>query len=731
VSAHWDAAEGLTLPGVEQPRARRRRWWRPLPKLGGLLVAMVLAGALVAGLALPWLGGAAALGQVGAGMLSPVTAELLDETPHGNTRIVAGDGSLITELFRRNRTVVPGDKIAPVMKDALVAIEDSRFYRHNGVDTEGLARALVRNVAAGEVVEGGSTLTQQLVKQIRLQTADSADERSAAVEEDLGRKLYEAQLAMGLEQEYSKDEILDRYLNRVYFGAGAYGIGAAARTYFGARASELTLAQAATLAGLVQSPTSYDPFTSPERAQARRDVVIGRMLTLGMITPAEADAARQTPVDVSTGKPTRNGCTDARTAGFFCDYVMEYLTGTVGLSMRRLEAGGLTIKTSLNPDFQKAGDAAVRAALAEDDPRAGIYTVVQPRTGRVIAMSVNRDYGLDASDPRQTTVNLHLAAGQGTGSTYKVFTAAEALARGYGLDHEIRTPDPYVSRVYEGPCKDRETDGRYCVRNAGNYPEELTLEEALYMSSNTYFLALEDELGSVAGPVRMAQRMGLDSIDPIADEVVAQNRGSFTFGAEATSPLALTNAYATLAGRGRHCEPSPVDAVLGPDGEPVTREDGSPLLPADRCSDVLKPGLADAINRALRKDVMPGFPGQTGAAAYIPGHQIAGKTGTSQDRYSATFVGYLPGLAASVMVYAPERNRNVGSFGGGIPAGIWRDAMAPILQWWPSEPFEDPPRAFTEGWRPEPERDDDVRASRDTRAPAAPVDGGMPAPAGP
>ncbi|WP_324275703.1 biosynthetic peptidoglycan transglycosylase [Blastococcus brunescens] len=200
---------------------------------------------------------------------------------------------------------MPGEAIAPVMKDALVAIEDARFFDHEGVDGKGLGRALVRNVVAGEVVEGGSTLTQQLVKQIRLQTADATDEREAAIEQTLGRKLREAQIALGLERNFSKDEILTRYLNRVYFGAGAYGVHAAAETYFDVTPDALTVAQAATLAGLVQSPTRYDPFVAPDRATERRDVVIGRMLELGMVDQAAADEARRAPVTLTPGQGPR------------------------------------------------------------------------------------------------------------------------------------------------------------------------------------------------------------------------------------------------------------------------------------------------------------------------------------------------------------------------------------------------------------------------------------------
>jgi membrane peptidoglycan carboxypeptidase len=676
----WDVAEGLALPGVERETRVGRRWWRPLVKLAALGTATATAGALVAGLALPWVSGAAGVSGLAADVLQPVHADVLDSLPVRNTAILAADGSLITEIFELNRTPIPSEAIPPVMKDALIAIEDARFLQHGGVDAEALARAVVRNAAAGTVVEGGSTLTQQLVKQIRLQEARTPQERLAATAPDLPRKLYEAQLAIGMEQRYSKDEILTRYLNRVYFGAGAYGIHEAAERYFGVRPAQLTLAQAATLAGLVQSPASYDPIASPERATVRRDLVVRRMLELGLVDRTAADEARSRPVEVTPAPPVARGCVGARLAGFFCDYVLQYLR-ELGVTDRQLATGGLRIHTTLDPGLQRSGDAAVREHLALDDPRAGIVSVIEPGTGRVLALSVNRIFGPDPADPRQSTVPLHLAAGQGTGSTYKIFTAAAALERGFGLRHVITTSDPYVSRVYrDGPAP-------YVVPNAGTYPRRLTLEQALYMSSNTYFLALEDQLGSVAGPVRMAQRMGLTSIDPVADRVVAENRGSFTFGTEATSPLALANAYATLAAGGVRCHPTPVVAVLGADDEPLPGPDGGPLLPADRCEKVLDAGLANTLNQALRKDVEPGHPGQTGWRAWIPGHQIAGKTGTSQDHFSVAFVGYTMRLAGSVMVYNPVRNQNVGGFGGRMPAQIWRAAMAPVLADHPLVPF--------------------------------------------
>ncbi|MCZ2858435.1 penicillin-binding protein [Blastococcus sp. VKM Ac-2987] len=684
------AIDGLPLPGVEEaPPSRPRRSGVVL----NLALAVVLAGALLAGLALPVVGGASVATRAGAGLLQPVTDELLDRTPTSNTRVLAADGSLIAEFYRRNRTVVPSEAIAPVMKDALVAIEDSRFFSHSGVDGKGLARALLRNLSAGQVVEGGSTLTQQLVKQIRLQSATDPDAREAATDESVGRKLREAQLALAMEEQYSKDEILTRYLNRVYFGAGAYGVAAAAETYFDVTPDALTLAQAATLAGLVQSPAQYDPFVAPERATERRDVVLARMAELGLAEPAAVEEARSAPVVLAPGGGEPRGCREVRLGAFFCDYALSYLTDTLGISREQIDTGGLTVETTMDPAIQRAGDDAVLRTLAREDSRAGIYTAVEPGTGRVLGMAVNRLYGAVEGDPTRTTVNLNVVAGQGTGSTYKVFTAAAALEQGYGIDHEITTPDPYVSTVY------RDGDGPYDVANAGRYRQRLDMEQALYMSSNTYFLALEDQLGSVEAPVRMAQRLGLASLDPVADQVVAENRGSFTFGAEATSPLHLANAYATLAAGGTRCTPTPISRVLDRDGQPLLGEDGQPLG-GPRCEgEVVAPGLAHTINQALRKDVEPGNPGQTGRRAYVPGHEIAGKTGTTQDNFSVTFVGYTPQVAASVMVYNPVENQDVGGFGGGMPAQIWHDAMQPILSAREPVPFAPADPVYVQGTR--------------------------------
>ena len=701
------------MSGRDRPR------WHAAPLL--LLVAVPLAGALVAALLLPWLLGPGLIVRSNGDLLAPLPLELSDSTPPGNTVVLAADGSLITHFYRHNRTPVGPDGIAEVMKQAIVDIEDSRFYEHRGLDVEGTARALTRNMMAGSVMEGGSTITQQLVKQTLLQTATTPQERLAATEESIGRKLREARLALALEQQYSKAEILTRYLNIVYFGRGAYGVQAAALRYFGVSAIDLTLPQAAMLAGLVQTPANDDPVANPEGARQRRDQVLRRMHDLGHVTDQQLAEVVGQPVQVNPTEPPPNGCIDALIGPFFCDYLQRHLTGALGISQERLETGGLTIRTTLRPDLQRSGDEAVVASLALEDPLAGMFSAVEPGTGKVLALSVNRRFGYDANDPTQESVNLNLVASQGAGSTYKVFVAAAALERGIPPWHTITTGDPYVSRVYK--------NGRdpYTVRNAGRYPPTLTMTEALIRSSNTYFVALEDQLGSVEGPVRTAQRMGLFSLDPVADQVVAENRGSFTLGAEATSPLALATAYATLAASGTHCAPVPVTEILDRYGAPLARDDGTPVPTGAACTpEVVRPDVATTLNQILVGDTA--LPIGTGTRAAIPGHEIAGKTGTSQERYSVAFVGYTPQYAASVMVLNPKRNEDLGGYGGRLAAPIWRAAMLPVLSAQPAVPFPPagmplndpappPPRRVPPPDRPDPPRTPE-RASPPVEQPA-------------
>src|SRR3954470_6036366 len=477
------------------------------PKAAGtllkLLSTVVLAGALLAGLLFPWVGGPTVAAQRSTGLLGAPPVELTDEPPAGNTALPAADGEAIREFAQQNRAPVAGAQVAEVMKQAMVAIEDARFYEHHGLDVKGTMRALVTNIVNGGVQEGGSTLTQQLVKQTLLQTATTPEERDAAVEQTVGRKLREAQLALALEDKYSKDEILARYLNIVYFGQNAYGIQPAARAFFGVDAGALTLPQAAMLAGLAQSPAHDDPFTNPGAATARRNEVLSRMAEQGYVSERAATEAQAAPLGLAPAPPPRRGCAQATVGASFCDFVQRYLSQELGLTQDQLDRGGYVIHTTLDPDLQRAGDSAVLQTLPLEDSLAGMFTAVEPGTGHLLAMSVNRVFGYDVRDPAQESFNLNVAASQGSGSTYKVFTAAAALARGFGSHYTLTTPDPYVSRVY------KDGTGSYDVENAGSgYAPTLDMERALYQSSNTYFLALEDALGRIEEPVRMAEKMG-------------------------------------------------------------------------------------------------------------------------------------------------------------------------------------------------------------------------------
>jgi membrane peptidoglycan carboxypeptidase len=652
--------------------ARRRSTVGTLLTLAG---TTAVAGALLGVLLLPWVGGPALVAQQSTSLLGEPPQELTDQPPAGNTVMLAANGEPITYFYEHDRAPVESGQIAQVMKQAMVAIEDARFYEHHGLDLQGTLRAVVTNLAAGGVEEGGSTLTQQLVKQTLLQTATTPEQRHAAIEQTLGRKLREARIAMALEDRYTKDELLTRYLNIVYFGQNAYGSQAAARAFFGVDAAALTLEQSALLAGLVQSPSDDDPFINPEGATIRRNQVLARMAEQGYITPDQVAAARTAPLGLAPA-PARRGCVQASVGAYVCDFVQQYLIQRLGITQHQLEHEGYVIQTTLDPELQRSGDAAVLKTLPMGDSKAATFSAVEPGTGHLLALSVNRIFGYDRNDPSQESFNLNVAPSRGAGSTYKVFVAAAALARGYSTQYTLTAPSPYYSRVY------KKDGGPYDVRNAGTYRPTLDLTTALYQSSNTYFLALEDALGSVEQPVQMAKAMGLFQFGPegLADQIVQGNLGSFTFGPDATSPLGLASAYSTLAAGGTQCDVLPVTAVLDRFGDPVKDAHGEPLLFGDVCTpEAIPSGVANTLNQMLRKDVEPGNPGQTASRAYVRGHQIAGKTGTTTENLSVAFVGYTPEITASVMVFNPKEPENVGGFGGGKGATIWRDAMAPIL----------------------------------------------------
>ncbi|MGH3989386.1 MAG: penicillin-binding protein, partial [Pseudonocardiaceae bacterium] len=610
---------------------------------------------------------------------------------------------------------------ADTMKAAIISIEDRRFFEHNGVDWRGTARAVTTNLtASGSALEGqgASTLTMQYVKNYLLYAvARNAAERAAAVESSPARKLREIRVALQLEKQLSKDEILARYLNIVFFGHNAYGVASAARTYFNTTPDRLSIAQAALLAGMVRSTSTYDPVDQPEQALARRNVVIAEMLNVGSITSEQASLAMAEPLGIQrplTG--LTNGCVGAGPAdGFYCQYTLDYLNAA-GWSEEKLRRGGYLIRTNLD---RRASDIAKRAANSEVPTQtrgiANAMAIVEPGRERhaVRALVANRDYGLDA-DAGQTSYALpSLVQGFGAGSIYKIFTAAAMLERGMGIQNPVPVTNSYTSRVF------KDKGGAYSVGNAGSYRNgSVSLQTALAISPNTTFVALEDRIGKIDPVVDMAYRLGMrDSLNArdasgrtIAEAVKKERRGSYTLGPEPTSPLDLANVGATLMSGGKWCPPTPIDVVLDRNGTPVK-------VPEAPCEQVVPEGLANTLAVGLSKDDQPGGTAFAAAQTAKWTRPMIGKTGTTTANRSAGFVGATPQYSGAVLVWPdgsrpspicdtdPPRLCSDGNiFGGKVPARTWFNAMVPLHEGLPAMPMPPTePRYVTGAGTPVPD----------------------------
>lgn len=648
----------------------------PLSRLFTVLLAGLLAGLVLALAALPGglLGGFAARAALGA------YAELPDalRTPVQPQRsyLYANDGkTLITTFYDVNRTDVPLAEIAPVMRQAIIAAEDRRFYSHGGADLRGIARALVANVKGGGTEQGGSTLTMQYVRNVlKTDPNRTPEERQAATEQTVGRKLQEIRYANALEQSLSKDEILNRYLNIAYFGSGAYGVAAASQRYFGKAPADLTLGEASLLAGLVQSPDAYSPIDGDkDQALTRRGYVLDAMAETGAITAQQAAAAKAEPLTLRpTAQP--NGCTATAQGhddwGFFCDYLRRWwLTqpafgSTPEEREQALRRGGYRVVTTLDPKIQQTAQEQATKVYGYGNKRALPIAAVEPGTGRVLAMAVNRHYSLDANPDGQAnhpnTVNPLISGGASVdgyqaGSTFKMFTMLAALEAGKplstGFDAPSRLPTRYASDD-EGNC-----DGTWCPANAN--PQWMDgyrmMWDGFGRSVNTYFVWLAEQVGEDK-VVEMAQRLGItfraDSDAAFARDNAA-NWGAFTLGVAATTPLDLANAYATVAAEGTYCTPLPVVSVTAPDGDTVDVAQPS-------CKRVLEPDVARAATDAARCPVgqQSAFGQCNGGTATavdsIVGRPVAGKTGSSERNATETFVGYTPQVAVAGIAANPD-----------------------------------------------------------------------------
>ncbi|HXV92090.1 MAG TPA: transglycosylase domain-containing protein, partial [Pseudonocardia sp.] len=692
---------------------------RHLVRPVGLLLALcVLAGVLVAGMFFPVAAGLGLVSNDASDSVNSVSTDLTDGALPLTTTITDDEGRPIAYLFDQNRDAVTADEISPAMKAAMVAIEDRRFYQHQGVDWQGTIRALVTNSTAGDVVQGASTIDQQYVKNYMLYVeADTEAERLKATEQTPARKLKEARIALQLDRQLSKEEILTRYLNIVFWGNGAYGVSAAARTYFGVTPAELTVPQAALLAGMVRSTTAYDPVQNPEAALERRNLVIAQMRDQGMIDEEQAEAALDSPLGISEPLNTRpNGCIGAGDSGFFCKYVVDYLT-EAGFSVEQLNRGGYTIRTTMDREVMQRMKAALDAEVAPDAPNvANVMSIVEPGTEkhRVLAMGSSRTFGLDA-EQQETSYGLpYEPVNLGAGSVYKIFTAATALEKGLGINYQMSVPPSgYASPIYV------DGGGRPLpVQNSGTYPERMTITDALAQSPNTAFIKLMEFTG-VPDVVDMSVRLGMKSlattpfVDPntgrrtdrsIAEVTKAQRQASFTLGVTPTSVLELANVGATLASSGVWCPPSPIESITDPAGNPV------PVTEAP-CEQAVEPGLADTMLTALSKDDLPGGTAANAAGQFGWNRPMGGKTGTTQQHKSAAFIGVVPQMSGAVITFdnsnaprslcdgagAPFPCAEGNIFGGKTPARTWFGTMTPLLANEPVVPLPPTDPRFTEG----------------------------------
>jgi penicillin-binding protein 1A len=602
----------------------------------------------------------------GACAYAPPTLDVAGPVLAQSTKIYAADGTLITTLLAaENREDVRFDDLPAWVPDAVVAIEDSRYWTHKGVDVRAILRAAVANTAEGEVVEGGSTITQQYVKNTLLDSDQTLD-----------RKLEEAVLALQLERDHSKKRILELYLNTIFFGNGAYGVQAAAQEYFGVTARELTLAQAATLAGLIRAPSAFDPTDNPEAAVERRDHVVDRMLELGLVTDADAAAAKVEPLVLA-----ERTVEERYPAAYVVEQAKQFVLddprfgATRGERQALLFSGGLRITTTVDLAVQAAAEGAVAQTLPDPAtfPDAAVVTI-EPGTGFVRALVGGRDFFSGGARAK-----LDLATGgpgRPSGSSFKPFVLAAALAEGIPLDRvypapshlEIPLPDASPWRVenYEG--------------SGGG---EATLYDATVRSYNTVYAQLIQEVGP-EDAMAVARALGVRTTElhPFPSAVLGTND---------VHPLDMAAAYATFANRGLRVPPVFVTKV--------TRRDGTVLYQHQRSQErVLDQRVADQVTGVLQAVVERG----TGVGAQI-GRPVAGKTGTGQEWRDAWFVGYTPQLATAVWVgFADQGRRSMVPpatpfrvTGGKWPAQIWQLTMSAALAQTPvmlfSEPAPAPP----------------------------------------
>ncbi|WP_120522407.1 transglycosylase domain-containing protein [Arthrobacter celericrescens] len=711
-----------------------------LGRVFGYFVLSVIGGVLSASLVVPVVAatGFAVKGSVS--YFNGLQAELTVGPPSQSSKVLTADGKLIATFFAENRVPVKLENISPFVRNAVIAVEDSRFHEHPGVDPQGILRAVRVNLSGGDR-QGASTITQQYVANVLNEQRLSAgrmDEIVLGNQKTMLDKLREIKLALELEKKYSKDQVLEGYLNIVFFNRDAYGIEAASRLFFSTSAKSLTLPQAALLAGLVNSPSAYNPLVNPQGALQRRNVVLTKMLAQGMIGQTAYDAAVATPLKLKV-TPARQGCAGAAIAPYFCDYVSHLILNNKAYGAtfddreKLLYRGGLTITTTLDSRLQAAAQKQVNLSAGANPDKWGASLVsVQPGTGKILAMAQNTvflpapgkfdtqlNFNVDAQDANG--YDLSGAGGFQPGSTMKPFTFAEWLNEGKPLNAIVdasRRVYP-VGFPWRSSCGQRVLGGYSSAQKAANlgadddlqnndpgYYRPMPINYGLFNSINTATFATAAQL-DFCGIQKMVDAVGLHS--GLDRAPIDMHQIGNLLGAIGVSPLDLANAYATFANDGRYCEPIALVSVVAPDGHRLAANRTS-------CRDAVKPEVARGVNAVLQDVLIQG----SGWYIHPKVHDLmptAAKTGTSNTNGATWVVGYTRGLATASFFGDTSKGqkregRNVtinGKFykvldGYMIAGPQWANYMVNVVKLYPGGAFPNPPESMMRGPGPRPSK---------------------------
>jgi len=660
---------GLPYPTnmAYSPRARGRQVnaFQALALLLSFALIAVVGGVLAGAMVLPAVAVVKGSTSLAVTTFDNLPGELASKPLSEKSTMLAADGSVLAVFYHENRVVVPIADIAPIMQNAVIATEDKRFYAHGGIDPTGMLRAGVKNILNPSATEGASTLTQQYVKNTLIESALRSGDYAAAAAakeatgtEGYSRKLREAKLAIALEKTTPKQTILEGYLNIAQFGINLYGVESAANHFFGKHASELNYIEAATLAGVTQSPTKWDPVKNTAASESRRNIVLRLLKEQGYITEAEYTAGIATPLaSMLNVQDTKLGCVAASAvvpgSGYFCDYVTKVMASdpafgaTAKERIDHLYRGGLTITTTIDPRQQAIADAEVKNGVPVDDPSGvgSAISVIEPGTGKITAMAQNRNYTATLSQVvGETAVNYNTdkafggSTGFQPGSTFKPFTLVEWLKQGHALNETVDgTVRPLNENMFT-TCGAKGANKTWTPGNAEGNGRQMTVLQATMNSVNLAYLDMARQLDMcniMAGAKDLGVHTGAGGDPGLQPANV--------IGTDTIAPLTMAAAFATFASGGTYCAPIAITSVRDSNGQELP-------VPQAGCRQALEPRIANAVSYAL-SNVWKG----TAKGVPEPPFTSAGKTGTTSHNEQTWFVAYTPLLAAAVWVGEPDR----------------------------------------------------------------------------